>query len=109
MKAKLCSKVEDYPFSSFAEYLRDSSYIDAEFALGMVDRAAFAAFNNTPNSDSCLEITVPCRRAVTDTQAQAIIQKISRCNSVTEFQCLETIKKNVLLKRFMIMVSQLGS
>ena len=99
VKAKLCSKVEDYPFSSFAEYLRDSSYIDAEFALGMVDRTAFAAFNNTPNSDSCLEITVPCRRAVTDTQAQAIIQKISRCNSVTEFQCLETIKKERFIKK----------
>ena len=80
VKAKLCSKV-------------------AEFALGMVDRAAFAAFNNTLNSDSCLEITVPCRRAVTDTQAQAIIQKISRCNSVTEFQCLETIKKERFIKK----------
>ena len=91
--------LSSYPFSSFAEYLRDSSYIDAEFALGMVDRTAFAAFNNTPNSDSCLEITVPCRRAVTDTQAQAIIHKISRCNSVTEFQCLETIKKERFIKK----------
>ena len=65
----------------------------------MIDRTIFAEFNNTPNSDSCLEITIPSRRAVTDTQAQAIIQKISRCNSVTEFQNLETRKKERFIKK----------
>ena len=99
VKAKLCSKVEDYPFSSFAEYLHDSSFIDTEFALKMIDRTVFADFNNTPNSDACLEITIPCRRAVTDTQAQAIIQKISHCNSVTEFQNLEAYKKERFIKK----------
>ena len=99
MKAKLCSKVEDYPYSSFAEYLQDSSFVDTEFALGMIDRTVFAAFNNTPSSDACLEITIPCRRAVTDTQAQAIIKKISHCDSVTEFQNLEIRKKERFVKK----------
>lgn len=99
IKAKLCSKVEDYPFSSFAEYLHESAFVDTEFALGMLDRSDFAAFNNAPNSDKCLELTAPSRRAVTDAQAQAIIQKISHCNSVTEFQSLEASKKERYVKK----------
>lgn len=99
VKAKMCARVEDYPFSSFSEYLNGSSFIDTELALGMVDRALFRDFNNTPNSDICLEMTIPSRRAVTDTQAQAIIRKISHCDSVTEFQNLETSRKARFIKK----------
>lgn len=99
VKAKLCSKVEDYPFSSFAEYLHESNFIDTEFALGMIDRSDFATFNNTPNSDVCLELATPSRRAVTDAQAQAVIEKVSHCNTITEFQSLDARKKERFIKK----------
>lgn len=99
VKAKMCSKVEDYPFSSFAEYLHESTFVDTEFALGMIDRSDFTNFNNTPNSDACLEIATPSRRAVTDTQAQVIIEKISHCSTITEFQSLEARKKERFIKK----------
>lgn len=99
VKAKLCSKVEDYPFSSFAEYLHDSNVIDTEFALGMIDRSEFTKFNNTPNSDTCLELVTPSRRAVTDARAQTIIEKVSHCKTITEFQALEDKKKGRFVKK----------
>ena len=99
VKAKLCAKVEDYPFSSFAEYLNESAIVDTEFAPGMIDRKDFVDFNNAANSDTCLEFTEPSRRAVTDTQAQEIIQKIARFNSVTEFQSIEGCKKEKYIKK----------
>ena len=99
VKAKLCSKVEDYPFSSFTEYLHESTLVDTAFALGMIERGEFTRFNNTPNSDSCLELVVSSRRAVTDAQAQGIIEKISHCKTITEFQSLEENKKERYIKK----------
>lgn len=99
VKAKLCSKVEDYPFSSFTEYLHESTFVDTEFALSMIDRSEFLRFNNTPNSDTCMELASPARRAVTDTQAQMVIEKISHCKTITEFQELEAKKKECYIKR----------
>ena len=65
----------------------------------MIDRKDFVDFNNAPNSDTCLEFTEPSRRAVTDTQAQDIVRKISHCSSVTEFQNLEAGKKERYIKK----------
>lgn len=99
VKAKLCSKVEDYPFSSFAEYLHESTCVDTEYALSMIDRSEFVRFNNTPNSDTCMELASPTRRAVTDTQAQIVIEKISHCKTIIEFQELEEKKKERYIKK----------
>lgn len=99
VKAKICSKVEDYPFSSFAEYFHDSNFVDTDFALGMIDRSEFAKFNNTPNTDMCLELVTSVRHAVTDAQAQVIIEKVSHCKSITEFQGLTESKKERFIKK----------
>ena len=93
VKAKLCSTVADYPYSSYAEYLHDSDTVDTHFALSMVTREDFVQFNHTANSDQCLEIIEPKRRAVTDAEAHAIIEKVSHCRTVTEFQSLEENRK----------------
>ena len=95
----MCSNVEEYPFSSFAEYLHESTDVDTEFALGMIERNEFTRFNNTPNSDACLELIPPSRRAVTDAQAQDIIEKISHCKTISEFQSLEEKKKERIIKK----------
>ena len=99
VKAKICAKVAEYPFSSFGEYLHKSRLIDTSFALGMIERGEFAKFNNAPNSDTCLELAVPSRRAVTDAQAQVLIEKISRCKTIVEFQSLEEKKKERFIKK----------
>ena len=99
VKAKLCSKVEDYPFSSFMEYLHESTFVDTEFALSMIECSEFVRFNNTPNTDTCMEYMTPTRRAVTDTQAQVMIEKISHCKTLTEFQGLDEKKKQYFIKK----------
>ena len=99
VKAKLCTQVEDYPYSSYMEYLHESDWLDTDFVFGMVERSDFATFNNTPNSDVCLEIVSDLRRRVTDTQAQMIIEKITHGKTVTEFQGLEQQKKERYIKK----------
>ena len=99
VKARICAKVENYPYSSFLEYLHDSEMVDSDFALGMIPRDAFVQFNNEPNSDQCLEIMTSERRAVTDAQAKRIIEKCAHCSTIPEFQGLANKKKEQAIKK----------
>jgi len=99
VKAKLCARAEDYPYSSFAEYLHAGNLVDTDFVFGMIDRSDFIKFNNMSNSDTCMDIEIPSRIAVTETQARVIIEKISRCKTVTEFQGLEEKKREAYIKK----------
>jgi hypothetical protein len=65
----------------------------------MIDRSEFSRFNNAPNTDTCMEYVTPARRAVTDTQAQVVIEKISHCKTITEFQGLDEKKKERFIKK----------
>lgn len=99
VKAKLCKKVEEYQYSSIGEYFCNSEMIDAEFIFSMLPQEDFLVFNNAPNSDSCMEVVSSPRRGVTDAQAQATIRKVSRCQTVTEFQNLDEKKKSRYMKK----------
>lgn len=99
VKANLCAKAEKYPYSSFAEYLYGSDFVDTDFALGMIVRDEFIKFNNAQNSDICLDIGATKRVGVTDGKAKEIIAKVSKCETITEFQSLEENKKERFIKR----------
>lgn len=99
LKAKLCSKIADYPYSSYAEYLNDSSTLDKDFILSILPRNEYIRFNNEPNKDMCLEIVIAARHAVTDQQARAIIEKYAHCRTVVEFQALDEKKKERCIKK----------
>ena len=99
VKAKLCKKVEEYCYSSIGEYLCNSEIVDGQFIFTLIPQEDFLSFNNAANSDSCLEVASSPRRAVTDVQAQATIQKVSRCKTVTEFQNLDEKKKARYMKK----------
>lgn len=99
LKARLCSKITDYPYSSYAEYLNDSSIIDTDFVLRILPRKEYVKFNNIPNTDKCLEIVTMKRYAVTDQQARAIIEKYAHCQTVVDFQSLDEKKKERYIKK----------
>ena len=99
IKAKICKYIRDYPYSSYSEYLHDSEMVDTDFALSMLDLDAFVAFNNEPNGDKCLELAATARQAVTDQQAKMIIEKCAHCQTVVEFQSLDTNKKELYIKK----------
>ena len=73
--------------------------MDTDFALRMLSREEYVKFNNATNDDQCMDVSASVRKAVTDTEANAIIAKISRCNNVTEFQQLDQKKKETYIKK----------
>ena len=99
VKAKLCRHPEDYSYSSYCDYLAESDHIDFAYALGMISSDEFVRYSCEENDDKCLEISEKPRCAVTDEQAKAIIEKISKCRTIVEFQSLEEPKKQKYVQK----------
>ncbi len=100
IKAGICKKIEQYQYSSYNEFFAQNYLIDTEFVFGIIPKENFKDFNNAPSSESCLEIEDKPLIKVTDEQAQRIIQKISKCKNVAEFQALQIKNRDKYLKKF---------
>ena len=100
VKAGICKEIEDYPYSSFKEYIDRAQIVDVEFILNMRDLERFVKFNKIKNDDKCLDIVDKAKIRVTDEQAKLIIKKISKCDSVAEFQALDLKNRDKLIGKF---------
>ena len=100
VKAGLCEKVEDYKYSSFAEYLKESSFIDNDYVFSILPKDAFIEYNYQPSSANCLDVEEKTIKRVTDEEARKIIKKYSKCENISEFQALPVGKRDKYLKMF---------
>ncbi|MBR6523714.1 MAG: transposase [Clostridia bacterium] len=97
VKAKICKKTEDYPYSSMREYLSFPFLVDTGFVLGMISKEQFLKYHAEENNDNCLELEDRFR--LTDEEAKAIIVKLSKCKSAGEFQLLDSKTRNALIHK----------
>ena len=97
VKGGLCRNIADYPHSSYSEYVNESDLVDTAFCLSIVSLGQFIEFNNEYNDDVCLDLEENTFR-LTDEEAKSIIQKISKCKNATEFQGLDSAKRDKYLK-----------
>ena len=99
IKAGLCRRVSDYVYSSYGEYFGSSNLVDTDYILGLLPENEFVELNNSTSDASCLDISEKVIARVTDEQAKILIRKISKCESVAEFQNLELAKRDKALKK----------
>ncbi len=97
VKAGICKKPEDYPYSSMRDYLSFSVLVDTSFALSMLPMDQFIAYHNEENQDMCLEIDDHFR--LTDNEAKILIYRIARCKSIAEFQMLDIKQRNLCIHK----------
>ena len=99
VKAGICRNVDGYKFSSYNEYINNSTLVDIDFCLGIIDKEQFIEFNNEFNDDVCLDISNNDFR-LNDDEALKIILKTCRCKSVSDFQKFDKIKRNYYIGKF---------
>lgn len=99
IKARICKMVGDYKNSSYSEYFKNSYLIDSDFVFDIISKEDFATFNNEKVFDVCLDVEDKPKIKVTDEQAKKIIEKISKCKNVAEFQTLDVKIRDKCLKR----------
>ena len=95
VKARISKKAEHYPYSSMREYLTSAFLADTTFALSILPMEQFLEFHATESEDKCLEIEDHYR--LTDEDAKAIILKVSKCKNASEFQLLDSKKRNACI------------
>ena len=99
LKAGLSKDVQSYVYSSYNEYFNNSDLIDREFTFEIISMEEFEKFNNEIMSETCLDIEDKPRIKVTDEQAKRMIEKISKCKTVAEFQQLGNGIRDKYLKK----------
>lgn len=99
VKAGICKRPSDYAYSSYSEYLSNSSFVDIGYILGICPIDEFLKLSETTVSSNCLDIMDKMITRVTDEQAKILIYKISKCSNATEFQSLEQTTRDKCLKK----------
>lgn len=100
VRAGICKNVSTYENSSYNEYFKSSDLIDCNFVFEIIAKENFVNFNNEKVFDSCLDVEEKPKIKVTDEQAKKIIEKISKCKNVAEFQNLADNLKEKYIKKF---------
>jgi len=96
VKAGICSRPEQYEFSSYRDYFTDP-LIDSAFMMTLISRDDFMRFHSSPGSDECMDIDETPKNALTDQQAIAEMTRFSGCKNASEFQKLDAERRNKAL------------
>ncbi len=99
VKAGISTEIGEYPYNSYNEYVTGEKIVDTDFVNEMIGKEQFVQLHEKFDETKCLEMKeTPCR--VTDEQAKRMIARLSKCESATEFQRLETEKRNQWIADF---------
>lgn len=99
VKAKLCRTISDYTYSSYAEYLGNSTLVDTGFIFDIWPLDQFIELNKSFVEENCLDIAEKAVVRLTDEQASKLIRKISGCENAAQFQTLEIKMRDKYLKK----------
>ncbi len=101
VKAGLCDRPEDYPYSSLKRYFDKNSLNDSELVRSMMNEAQFMEWNAQAVEEKCMDMEDQLRIHLTDSQAWEIIRRCSGCETTAEFQSLEKVKRDAALRKIM--------
>ena len=94
IKAGLCKRLEDYPYSSFAEYTGQPDLVDFDCVEQYVSVQSVVESSLEQMTEECLEMRDTPPKRVTDQQAKQILQKYTGCDSASAFQALSTAERD---------------
>ena len=90
IKAGICKSPEDYPYSSFHEYLGQNDLVDMEYVEQYVTAATVVEMSREQMTEECLEMRDAPLQRVTDQQAKQLMQETTGCSDAASFQALKT-------------------
>ena len=99
VKAGIVKTIDQYKYSSYNDYINnEKGIVDIEFALSMLSKESFVAFNNESCNDVCLDLNSKEFR-INDVDAQKVLKKVSKCDNATEFQQIEQKQREKYIKK----------
>lgn len=98
VKAGLCEKPEEYPYSSWREYLTQPLFADVGVTDTLIERDDLIAFHAQPGNEKCLDIADKPMVRLTDEQAKAAMVKATGCENVSDFQRLAPVNRDKAIR-----------
>ena len=99
VQAGLCKNLEDYEWSSFAEYMaQDNNLVDTTYVLEMFFQSTknrlilFREFTDKENADSFMDISD--KVFLSDESVRQKMKEVSRARNASEFQALSIDDRN---------------
>ena len=98
VKAGICKEIGEYRFSSYKDFIKENAeLVDIAYVYSIIKKEEFLTFIDEKNGSKCLEYDDKDFR-LTDSEARTIIQEVSRCNNITEFQSLRKEQRDMYMK-----------
>lgn len=88
VKAGLCQKAEEYPYSSWREYLTKPWLTDVDEACKLIEHDDLLAFHQILGQEECLDDNPRPSARLTDAQAVLLMERLTGCKNASEFQRL---------------------
>ncbi len=99
VKAGLCTRSEDYAYSSWREYLTKPWLADVDVTESLIEREDLIEFHRLSGQEKCLDIEDKPFPRLTDEQAKATMAKQTGCENVSEFQRLTPVNRDKAILR----------
>ncbi len=97
VKAGMCNRVSEYKYSSFLSYINGKNDIDSEAVFRSKDMLSFVEYNDIDSEDEFLDLPEKIKRKYTDDKVVNMIEQMTCCKNITEFQKLDEEQKRTCL------------
>lgn len=100
VKAGIVPSVHQYPWCNYQAYQGAKDFTDTEKIMSFFrDKKEFEAFINAVSDEKCMDISTVKYHLVSDEAGKELVQKISGCTNVTEFQRLAREQRNMYIQK----------
>ncbi|MBH1941276.1 transposase [Mobilitalea sibirica] len=101
LKACMVTKIENYKWTNYIDYIRGSNQTEIDFVLNILNTnreqaiRRFIEIINKDNDDECLDILE--KQRLTDDDARNIIKRHCKIDHVIDIQKFDKVKRNMYL------------
>lgn len=99
VKAGLCTDPEDYPYSSFSQYIEQSEWVDTDFFLDRFGLDGFMRFHKETCEDVCMDIPEQIAKRLSDEEVISMIMNTAKCTSIDEFHTLTRAVQQTCIRK----------
>ena len=90
VKAGLCADLEDYPYSSYIQYINQCEWIDSTFFLDRYGLGGFIQFHQEVCKDVCMDIPVQTEKRLCSEEVALLIKDVAGCANTNELSAMKS-------------------
>jgi len=104
LKAKLCSNINSYKWSSYDNYINENGIVDCEYVLSCFGNdklkavEQFIDYHKEITGEKCLEIEDANFR-LTDDELRKLMKKVCGTNNITDFQIMDIKRRDKMITK----------